>query len=73
MKDNIVSTERSQGRTVGIIVATHKKYTMPSDPMYILLHVGAEGKIDEEGNPLDLGYQKDNTGGFITLDGSISC
>lgn len=73
MKDNIVSTERSQGRTVGIIVATHKKYTMPSDPMYIPLHVGAEGKIDEEGNPLDLGYQKDNTGASSSLSLTSAC
>lgn len=30
--------------TVKIIIATHKKYKMPSDHMYIPLHVGAEGK-----------------------------
>ena len=28
--------------------------------MYLPLHVGAEGKTDQNGNPLDLGYQKDN-------------
>lgn len=48
--------------TVKIIVATHKKYEMPQDAMYLPLHVGAEGKTDQNGNPLDLGYQKDNTG-----------
>lgn len=30
--------------TVKIIVATHKKYEMPQDAMYLPLHVGAEGK-----------------------------
>ena len=44
--------------TVKIIVATHKKYEMPQDAMYLPLHVGAEGKTDQNGNPLDLGYQK---------------
>ena len=52
--------------TVKIIVATHKKYEMPQDAMYLPLHVGAEGKTDQNGNPLDLGYQKDNTGENIS-------
>ena len=43
--------------TVKIIVATHKKYEMPQDAMYLPLHVGAEGKTDQNGNPLDLGFQ----------------
>ena len=30
--------------TVKIIVATHKKYEMPKDKMYLPIHVGAEGK-----------------------------
>ena len=30
--------------SVKIVVATHKKYKMPNDDMYIPLHVGAEGK-----------------------------
>ena len=52
--------------TIKIIVATHKKYQMPSEDIYMPLHVGAEGKIDETGNPLDLGYQKDNVGDNIS-------
>ena len=44
--------------TVKIIVATHKKYEMPQDAMYLPLHVGAEGKTDQNGNPLDLGIKK---------------
>ena len=51
---------------IKVIIATHKKYRMPEDKLYLPLHVGAEGKTDEEGNPLDLGYQKDNTGENIS-------
>lgn len=49
-----------------IIVATHKKYRMPKDKMYLPVHVGAEGKKDENGNTLELGYQKDNVGENIS-------
>ena len=41
-----------------IIVATHKKYRMPKDNIYVPVQVGAEGKAD-------LGYIKDNTGDNI--------
>lgn len=59
--------------TVKIIVATHKKYEMPQDAMYLPLHVGAEGKTDQNGNPLDLGYQKDNTGENISNKNAAYC
>lgn len=52
---------------VKIIVAVHKNYQMPSDRMYLPLHVGAEGK------ELDLGYQKDNTGTHISEKNSSFC
>lgn len=58
---------------VKIIVATHKKYQMPSDKIYIPLHVGAEGKKDEKGNILDLGYVKDNTGDNISCMNPFFC
>ena len=58
---------------VWIVVATHKTFDMPKDKMYIPLHVGAEGKVDENGNPLDLGYQKDNTGDNISDKNSQFC
>ena len=29
---------------VTVVVAAHKPYTMPDDPLYLPLHVGAEGK-----------------------------
>lgn len=51
---------------VSIVIATHKKCQMPADIMYLPLHVGAEGKADEHGNPLDFGYVKDNTGDNIS-------
>lgn len=59
--------------TVKIIIATHKKYQMPTDNMYIPLHVGAEGKKDELGNDLDLGYVKDNSGDNISKFNANFC
>lgn len=56
-----------------IIVATHKKYWMPEDELYIPIHVGAEGKFDESGAPLDLGYVKDNTGDNISARNKNFC
>lgn len=52
---------------VKVIVATHKKYLMPDDSMYLPLHVGAEGKN------LDLGYVKDNTGDNISIKNKNYC
>ena len=58
---------------IKIIVAAHKKYKMPEDSMYLPLHVGAEGKTDGEGHPLDLGYTKDNTGDNISGKNPYFC
>ena len=33
-------------KSVRIVVATHKAYQMPTDSMYLPLHVGAKGKTD---------------------------
>lgn len=49
-----------------IIIATHKKYPMPSDEIYLPLHVGAEGK-----DPLP--YQKDNNGDNISTKNPYYC
>lgn len=49
-----------------IIVATHKKYWMPADKMYVPVHVGAEGKAD-------LGYVRDNTGENISTKNKNYC
>lgn len=51
---------------VQIVIAMHKKYKIPKDSMYLPLHVGAEGKKDAEGNDLEFGYIKDNTGDNIS-------
>ena len=44
---------------IKIIIATHKKYRMPKDDVYLPLHVGAEGKES-------IGYQGDNIGNNIS-------
>lgn len=53
-------------KDIKIIVATHKKYQMPEDKMYLPVHVGAEGKED-------LGYQKDNIGENISSKNAYYC
>ncbi len=58
---------------IKIIVATHKKYWMPDDQIYIPVHVGAEGKQDDKGKPLDLGYVKDNHGENISSKNANYC
>lgn len=47
-------------KTITIGVATHKKYQMPKDSMYLPIQSGAMV------NPVDLGYSKDDTGGNIS-------
>lgn len=51
---------------VQIIVATHKKCEMPKESMYLPLHVGAAGKFNEDGSPLDFGYTRDDSGENIS-------
>ena len=51
---------------IKIVVATHKKYQMPADEMYIPLQVGAAGKKNEDGTPLDFGYVRDDSGENIS-------
>ncbi|MCI6932081.1 MAG: DUF4422 domain-containing protein [Tenericutes bacterium] len=53
-------------KDIKVIIATHKKYEMPKDNMYIPIHVGAEGKDD-------LGYTKDNIGDNISLKNPFYC
>ncbi len=52
--------------SVIIVVATHKKYRMPTDQMYLPLQVGAEISKDNNGHSVNLGYTKDNTGENIS-------
>lgn len=48
-------------KKVEVVIATHKKYKMPTDDLYLPIHVGAELNKDK-----DLGYQKDNVGDNIS-------
>lgn len=60
-------------KKITIIIAAHKKYRMPEEPLYLPLHVGAEGKKDAEGRDLDLGYVRDNTGDNISSRNAGFC
>lgn len=51
---------------IKILVATHKKYWMPEDNVYLPVHVGREEKAD-------LGYQGDNTGDNISAKNANYC
>lgn len=53
-------------KNIKIIIATHKKYEMPKDKMYVPVQVGAEGKEE-------LGYTKDNTGDNISIKNPYYC
>lgn len=44
---------------ITVIIASHKKYRMPDDSMYLPLHVGAAGKEN-------IGYQRDDQGDNIS-------
>lgn len=51
---------------IKIIVAAHKPYWMPSDPVYLPVQVGAEGKKD-------IGYTPDDTGENISVKNPHFC
>lgn len=53
-------------KNIKVIVATHKKYQMPNDDIYLPIHVGAEGKES-------IGYQADNVGENISNKNSYFC
>lgn len=53
-------------KDIKIIVATHKKYQMPNDDIYLPIHVGAEGKES-------IGYEADNVGENISNKNSYFC
>ena len=65
----MINGERMGGDSdadVKVIVATHRFYWMPADPLYIPVQVGAEGKED-------LGYIPDNTGDNISSRNANYC
>ena len=51
---------------IKIVVAVHKPYWMPEDPVYLPLHVGKEGKQD-------IGFTGDNTGYHISGRNATFC
>ena len=51
---------------IKIIIATHKQYWMPDDPMYLPIHVGAAGKES-------IGYQRDDEGDNISAKNPNYC
>ena len=51
---------------IKILVATHKIYWIPNDPIYVPIHVGKEGKSD-------LGFLGDNTGTNISNKNADYC
>lgn len=51
---------------IKILVATHKKYWMPEDKMYVPIHVGKLGKSD-------MGFMGDDTGDNISIKNSNYC
>lgn len=53
-------------KDIKIIVATHKKFWMPKDEIYLPLHVGKERKAD-------IGYIGDNTGENISVKNPYYC
>lgn len=53
-------------KDIKIVVATHKKYKMPDDKMYIPIHVGSYGKEN-------IGFQRDDEGKNISYKNSSFC
>ena len=53
-------------KNIKIIIASHKKYQVPEDSIYLPVYVGAEGKED-------IGFQKDNSGENISEKNPYFC
>lgn len=66
IEETNVEGKRFMSKDIRIVVATHKKYEMPKDEMYIPLQVGAAGKFNKNGTPIDLGYVRDDSGDNIS-------
>lgn len=53
-------------KDIKVVVATHKKYKMPNDKMYIPIHVGSYGKEN-------IGFQRDDEGINISKKNTSFC
>lgn len=51
---------------IKVVIAAHKPYEMPTDPMYLPVHVGAAGKDS-------IGYQRDDEGENISQKNPAYC
>lgn len=56
----------TNNKIIKIIIATHKKYQMPRDEIYLPLQVGAKGKKS-------LGYMRDDIGENISIFNPLFC
>ena len=56
-----------------IIIAAHKQYRMPTDPLYLPVQVGAACNKDKDGNPVDLGFARDDSGENISAKNPHFC
>ncbi len=63
---NSLRTEKETDAEIRVIVATHKPYWMPGDPLYLPVQVGAEGKPA-------LGFTPDSTGENISAKNAGFC
>ena len=54
-------------KDIKVIVATHKEYQMPSDKLYLPLHVGADS------NKNKTSFKKDNTKDNISIKNPYFC
>ena len=67
MEDSrFINPDYARRTKVWMIVAAHKQFRMPEDRMYIPMHVGAAGAVNEDGEDIRFGYQTDNTGDNIS-------
>ena len=66
MSADLRKTREGTPADIRIIVATHKPYWMPEDPMYLPLRVGAEGRDS-------FGFQPDSTGENISRKNANYC
>ncbi len=65
-KQTEVALLRDMRMDIKIVIAVHKPYWMPEDPVYMPLHVGKEGKAD-------IGFQGDDTGDTISSKNGTFC
>lgn len=62
-----------ENSNVKIIIATHKKYWMPKDKMYLPVQVGAAARKSIDKKVDDLGYTKDDVGDNISTKNPYYC